>query len=282
MAKKIPKEILRCPSCFSEKLTYNNETILCVACSKTYKSINNKFFFYTLASESIQDPLDKIKYFFKKYDKLYAFLISIVSPALPDLKLRKFLREHAEKENIICINLGSGNSDISPYVSNIDIFSYDNVDMTCDIKNLPLKNDCVDAVINTLVLEHISEPEKVVGEIHRVLKKGGLVYSVVPFIFNFHASPSDYQRWTSEGMRHLYRDFEILELSCPSGPTSGLLNILQVWIALVFSFGIKPLYIIIYLLVMCVTFPLKFLDIFLIHHPFAKNISALFRIIAKK
>ena len=61
-----------------------------------------------------------------------------------------------------------------------------------------------------------------------------------------------------------------------------MLWILQEWVAILFSFGSKKLHTILYLTVMCLTFPIKFLDYFLINHPMAKNISSGFIFIGKK
>ena len=43
--------------------------------------------------------------------------------------------------------------------------------------------------------------KKVVSEMLRVLKPGGELYCSIPFIFGFHASPHDYQRYTVEGFK---------------------------------------------------------------------------------
>jgi ubiquinone/menaquinone biosynthesis C-methylase UbiE len=66
------------------------------------------------------------------------------------------------------------------------------VDIVCDIENLPFKNNSIDVVFNIAVLEHVKNPENVVGEIFRILKADGIVVSFFPFIQAFHASPYDF------------------------------------------------------------------------------------------
>jgi len=122
----------------------------------------------------------------------------------------------------------------------------------------------------------------VIDEIYRVLKPDGIVYTAFPFIQGFHASPYDFTRVTEEGIKVLHDGFEQIEVKPFSGPTSGMLWIFQEWVAILFSFGSKKLHMIIYLLMLVLTFPIKFLDYFLIHHPMAKNIASGFIYIGKK
>jgi ubiquinone/menaquinone biosynthesis C-methylase UbiE len=50
----------------------------------------------------------------------------------------------------------------------------------CDAENLPFPDSSFDVVILKFVLEHVSEPKKVLQESYRVLKKGGIVHSITP------------------------------------------------------------------------------------------------------
>ncbi len=282
MSKAIKKEILICPNCRSDKLSTCKDIIVCERCGNKYKYLNGKYLFFELTKDDVNDLFDKIKYTFKGYSKFYNFIKYLISPVYVDKHLKIFLKENVEGKDIIALNLGCGNSNISNNVSNLDIFPYDTVDLACDIANLPFRDNSVDIIINVVLLEHISDPEKVVNEFYRVLKKEGIVYSVFPFIQGFHASPNDFSRRTYEGMKVLYKDFDLIELKCTGGPTSALLWVFQEWIALLFSFGIKPLHTIVYIIIMILTFPIKFLDILLIKHPFAKNISSSFTYVGKK
>ena len=98
----------------------------------------------------------------------------------------------------------------------------------------------------------------------------------------FHASPYDFSRRTVEGMKVLYKDFDTIELKPSGGPTSGLLWIFQEWVSILLSFGIKPLHYLLNIVLMLLTFPLKFLDFILIYHPMSKNISSGFLYIGRK
>ena len=82
---------------------------------------------------------------------------------------------------------------------------YSKIDVVCDIKSLPLDNNTFDVVLNTLVMEHIDEPQKALNECHRVLKKGGKLYMVVPHQVEEHQVPHDYYRYTKYGIDHLLK-----------------------------------------------------------------------------
>ena len=98
----------------------------------------------------------------------------------------------------------------------------------------------------------------------------------------FHAAPHDYSRRTKEGMKYLFRTFSKVSVTNGGGPTSGMLWVMQEWLAMVLSFGFKPLHTLWYLALMVLTFPIKYLDILLIKHPRAENISSGFWVVAQK
>ena len=282
--EKITKEnIFTCPNCKSEKIKLEKYFLKCQECGKIYKvSEDKKIIFEKKEKEDIPDSLDYFKYMMKRYDKLYNLLIWLISPVFINGSLNRFLVKNIKNKDIIALNLGSGNSNISYKIINIDIFPYKNVDICCDIAKLPFKDNSIDVIFCISVLEHVVNPEKVVSEINRVLKKDGIVYSSFPFIVGFHASPYDYSRRTYEGMKILFKDFKLIDLKCAGGPTSGMLWIIQEWVAILISFGNKYIHTIILILMMILTFPIKFLDIFLINNSVAKNISSGFIYIGKK
>ncbi len=284
MAKPIDHRILICPNCTSD-LQLEEAFIHCSSCESKHSYKEKTFHFSAIKKEEeAVDGLDKIKYRFKAFEKFYQFLVFLISPVYINQRgMRKLIRETFEENpRAVAMNLGSGNSDISPQVSNVDLIPYDNVDLTCDITQIPIKDNSVDLIVNIAVLEHVPYPEKVVSEILRILKPGGQIYCVMPFIQGFHASPYDFSRRTREGMKILFEDFEIIELKNMGGPTSGMLWIFQDWLATLLSFGVKPLHTFFYILLLLLTWPIKFLDLLLIHYPTAHHSSSGFTVIARK
>lgn len=285
MVKSIDTKLLICPYCRNNKLYFDTNKILCNHCGREYNIREDGT--YCFANEPSLDISfhGKIKETLKHFPRLYNFLVNIISPVCPSgyFSWRNFLNDYLCKHpDAVIINLGSGVSNISDKIFNVDIFAYPNVDLTCDIVALPFNDESVDMILNIAVLEHVPNPEKVVDEIFRILKPGGTIYCFFPFLQGFHAAPYDFSRRTALGLQYLFREFKNIEVQNAGGPTSALLWILEEWLAIALSLGFIPLYNLIHLVAMGLLWPFKFLDFLLIRHPRAQNISSGFVLIATK
>lgn len=69
-------------------------------------------------------------------------------------------------------------------------------DFLCDIKKIPVEDNSFDGIILSETLEHIDEPLLVLKEAYRLLKPNGKCLICVPFIFQIHADPYDFGRYT--------------------------------------------------------------------------------------
>lgn len=69
-------------------------------------------------------------------------------------------------------------------------------DLYADAQNLPLNDESVDHSLLLDVLEHIPDPDRCLGELHRTLKRGGTLTIQVPFLYPVHDAPLDFHRWT--------------------------------------------------------------------------------------
>jgi SAM-dependent methyltransferase len=85
-------------------------------------------------------------------------------------------------------------------------WDYSNLDVQGNLEDLPLGPSSVDCVLCMVVLEHTRDPRRVVAEFGRVLKPGGSLRMVVPFLWEEHQTPHDYFRFTRYGVRALFRD----------------------------------------------------------------------------
>lgn len=65
---------------------------------------------------------------------------------------------------------------------------------------LPIADGLYDHVLLINVLEHIFDYRALLRETVRVVKLGGSVVVVVPFLFPVHPSPNDYHRFTSSAL----------------------------------------------------------------------------------
>ncbi len=89
-----------------------------------------------------------------------------------------------------------------------DVYASSNTCAVVDGHNIPFRDEAFDGVWIQAVLEHVLEPEIVAGEIFRVLKMQGLVYSEIPFMQQVHAGAYDFTRFTMSGHRWLFRRFD--------------------------------------------------------------------------
>lgn len=95
-----------------------------------------------------------------------------------------------------------------------------NIDVFASLDNLPFKNDEFDVVLCTNVLEHVSDFNKSVSELIRVLKPNGKLVISIPFLYPIHEAPYDFQRLTKFGFLRLItqNDLKILTFFPLGGP----------------------------------------------------------------
>jgi SAM-dependent methyltransferase len=95
----------------------------------------------------------------------------------------------------------------------LDINPQNKPDIVGDAHNLHMvKDGMFDTVIATEVLEHCQKPQKVLEEIHRILKKDGVAIISTPFLYPYHPDPKDYFRYTKDGLEELAKMFREVEV----------------------------------------------------------------------
>lgn len=78
------------------------------------------------------------------------------------------------------------------------------IDIFYDGKTIPVESDSFDSVLSSEVFEHVFNLEEVLGELHRVLKKGGVMLITCPFVWKEHEVPNDFARYTHFALKHLF------------------------------------------------------------------------------
>jgi SAM-dependent methyltransferase len=101
-------------------------------------------------------------------------------------------------------------------------------EVVCDFNRqaFPFPAESFDVVLSDSVLEHVMQPFAVMDEIHRVLKKGGRGFILVPFHYKAHGSPHDFFRYSKGGLHFLLRKFTAIEIYPIGGSMSVLCHIL--------------------------------------------------------
>ena len=103
-------------------------------------------------------------------------------------------------------------------VLGFDVYASPHTAFVADGHAIPLADASMDAAWVQAVLEHVLDPARVVAEIHRVLRPGGLVYAETPFLQAVHEGPWDFTRFTESGHRWLFRAFDRLDSGVVAGP----------------------------------------------------------------
>lgn len=253
------RAVLACPACGGD-LSYARDAATCVGCRAAYEIRDGRIFFISVPKRD--DELDTVKGRLKHAlgSKYYTFGVTVIAPTYP-FNFAKFMRRWLDPASEIVIDAGSGNNRLDENVICLDSFDYPEVDVVCDLAALPLKPGSVGAVVTRSVLEHVPDPGQVVAGFERCTRPGGLGLHVTPFLFPFHASPDDYQRFTHSGLRKLFAKWRIREQTNITGPvTLALLAIVEFLSALAGgNRGRLRAYV--YLALCVLVFPFKYLDV---------------------
>src|SRR5579884_534322 len=121
---------------------------------------------------------------------------------------RQFTGRVAQLTDPVILEIGSRarsgnvNTDWLPAGSKylgVDIVPGPNVDLVCDAHSLSTQvaHESVDAVFSISTMEHLAMPWKVVLELGKVLKRGGLAFFATHQSWPLHDEPHDYWRFSS-------------------------------------------------------------------------------------
>lgn len=77
-------------------------------------------------------------------------------------------------------------------------------DYFADCTDTKLEAESFDTLLSTQVMEHIYDTQAYLRESYRLLKKGGVGIFTVPFVWQTHAEPYDYYRFTRYSLEKLF------------------------------------------------------------------------------
>ena len=124
--------------------------------------------------------------------------------------LLEFLDRHGgELSGKRCLDYGAGDSPYAPHfaAANIAFVRADirpsdaSVIKIAEDGSLDLPDASFDAVVSTQVLEHVGDAGRYLAEARRILRPGGLFYCSTHGTFILHRVPTDYHRWTVDGLK---------------------------------------------------------------------------------
>ena len=197
--------------------------------------------------------------------KLRRFYVSLVyADHNRSERVRKTLHNILKNQNedSFILNIGSGQDRIVPNVKNLDIIPGPSVDYVGSAESIPLDDETVDLIVTQEAFEHIQNPDKAINECFRVLRRGGVIYFQVPFIIGYHPGPTDFIRFTKEGVEEFLTraGFSIKQMDITVGSATGYYRISVEFFAILISGPIDFLYIPAKAFFSLILYPIKWLD----------------------
>lgn len=113
------------------------------------------------------------------------------------------------------LNAGSSNVRYGENCVNIDIQEKANVDVVCDVHNLPKSLGEFDAIICNAVLQYCHSPQIVSQQFYNVLKVRGYLFVDAPWMQPYCPNTPDRYRFSEEALKSIFSQFNIVE----SGPS---------------------------------------------------------------
>jgi SAM-dependent methyltransferase len=112
---------------------------------------------------------------------------------------------------------------------------YDNAvvpDFTWDGVTMPFEDNSFDTIMATEVLEHCPDAHRIINEMKRVVKPGGLIFFTVPFLWNLHEVPHDEFRYTPFALRRIFNECELekVELFAHGAWHTSMAQMIGMWV----------------------------------------------------
>jgi len=93
-------------------------------------------------------------------------------------------------------------------------------DIVADLNEpLPIQEHVADTVVSLSVMEHLKQPQVMLGEAYRILKPGASMILQVPWQWWVHEAPHDYFRYTPYALRHMFEKAGFVDIEVV--PQSG-------------------------------------------------------------
>lgn len=94
-----------------------------------------------------------------------------------------------------------------------DKFDYNNSEIThFNGEDIPFEDNVFEGVICTEVLEHVQNYQKLVNEMHRVMKKDAKALITVPWGARYHYIPYDFFRYTPSSLKTMFEQFSDVKI----------------------------------------------------------------------
>lgn len=126
-----------------------------------------------------------------------------VSAHAYDADIRRFISANAANGYVLDAGAGLRKRPL-PNVITTEIYDYPSTDVLAIGQELPFDDGVFEAALSFAVLEHVDDPFVCAKELIRVVRPGGRIYCIIPFLQAEHGYPSHFFNATRFGMRKLF------------------------------------------------------------------------------
>ncbi len=151
--------------------------------------------------------------------------ITVLDVGCGDKPYEKHIKEILKKKSKVINYIG-----IDYYSEKSDL----KIDLNTEL--IPLKNNSVDLIICTEVLEHLYNPFLPLSEFQRIIKPNGVQLITIPLLSPVHHENHDYFRFTHHYFRRYFKDDNILEEICSNTFLSYFLYVFEYYLGRFFDF----------------------------------------------
>ena len=221
---------MRCPQCSHIGLKESGDEVQCASCSQPIARMK-KHKGLDLLEQASRDSLEKDLDDWRENQDLpkvkFKYINALKSPTLNNYSLeKKQLRELVSTlpadARILEVG-GALTREVHERALSVDLLDASTTDIRGDILSLPFEDNVADLVVANRILEHVKEPVEACKELARVVKPGGKVYTIVPFMTPYHRLPLDQFRFSLDSLPRLFPDFETVKLEPFEGPVRAML-----------------------------------------------------------
>ena len=273
------RQLLACPRC-NKSLAQHEAGFICDACPAEYPRQHHAITFIETDLTQTSDARAMVAGY-RKPNRIVTAIRRVISSEYFPGKGWRAARDRVLAAEAPILVIGSGITQY-PNAIHLDLDDFPGVDLVADAHHLPLRDNSVNGVLCEVVLEHVPDPRQVIAEAFRVLKPGGRFFFIVPFVFPYHGHPSDYRRWTREGLARAFSAFTDLEIGIHGGPCSSMVNLLSEWAYLLSGLRHPRGYVPIKGLATALLFPIKYLDLVVNRFPEAHRLASTLFVTGKK
>jgi SAM-dependent methyltransferase len=276
---------LICPHCRSELLSRGG-SFFCKNCEITYPVIggipiliDESVSAFRISSYERPKPLTR-------NERAKRVIRSILPAISMNLAARRSFRQFREmlfalnaRPRVLIIGGATAGTGISELLADdrIDFVESDvSIDerttLVCDAHVLPFADQTFDGVISQALMMYLQDFPRCIGEMMRVLKPGGIVYSDTPFMEQVVGGAYDFYRFTLSGHEYQFRNFEKISSGVSCGPAMATAWSIQ-YLLLSFTENLR-LRAAIRIFCKCTLFWMKYLDLLLVNKRGAVDAAA--------